>query len=376
MLQPIMQAPSNVLTSLHYCCLTACSCGCKYPPSCHLCRHFTCMACYASRAQQQNPDVCCHVSRQVQSSAQQEGPNISRLDPALQQQWDHAANAHLGPIEITPYSNRKVWWTCDQCPDGHLHSWEATPNNRTRGRGCPQCSGRKVCKHNSLATKAPKVAAQWDFEKNAGTPDRVVAQSNKPVGWLCEVCGNTWSAAPDARVSKHKQGCPQCYDNTRGKNQIKHPTFAEAQEPRGKALLAEWDHERNALQRHFPHTTRLHSRKQIFWLCHKCPAGQQHSWSATPNSRNNRSKPGCPFCAGKAACKCNSLQTLYPAILAEWDHSRNDLQPSDYTGSSTSEVWWTNPLRGSWKQSIDQRTREVRWKHKWSQQRKRMLSES
>ena len=321
------------------------------------------MACCAGRAQQQNPDVRCHVSRQVQSSAQQEGPNISRLDPALQQQWDHAANAHLGTVDIKPYSHRKVWWTCDQCPAGHLHSWEAKVSNRTNGRGCPQCSGHKVCKHNSLATKAPKVAAQWDYDANDNTPEDVVAQSNKPVGWLCEVCGNTWSAAPGHRVGKQKAGCPKCYDNTRGKNQIKHPTFADCQDPHSKALLAEWDHERNALQRHFPHTTRLHSHKQIFWLCHKCPAGQQHSWSATPNSRNNRSKPGCPCCAGKAACKCNSLQTLYPAIVAEWDHSRNDLQPSDYTGSSTSEAWWTNPLRGSWKQSINVRTKEVRLKH-------------
>ena len=64
---------------------------------------------------------------------------------------------------------------------------------RTRGSGCPQCSGHKVCKHNSLATKAPKVAAQWDYKVNAGTPDSVTAQSNQPVGWLCEVCGEQWS---------------------------------------------------------------------------------------------------------------------------------------------------------------------------------------
>ena len=321
-------------------------------------------------------EMCCHASQDQNASAQQKGPDLSRLAPALQLQWDHAANAHLGPIDIKPYSNRKVCWTCDQCPDGHLHSWEALISNRTNGGGCPQCSGRKVCKHNSLATKAPKVAAQWDYKANAGTPDSVVARSHQPIGWLCEVCGNTWSAAPDARVSKRKVGCPQCYESRRGKNQIKHPTFAECQDPHSKAVLAEWDHERNAAKRNFPHNTRLYSHKQIFWLCRKCPAGQQHSWSTTPNLRNGSSKTGCPWCAGKAACRCNSLQTLYPAIAAEWDQFQNTGQPSDYTGSSTFEAWWTSPQHGSWKQSIDGRTSEVRRKHKRSHQQQRLSNES
>ena len=54
-------------------------------------------------------------------SAQQGGPDISLLDPALQKQWDHAANAHLGNILIAPHTNKKISWTCDQCPDGHPH---------------------------------------------------------------------------------------------------------------------------------------------------------------------------------------------------------------------------------------------------------------
>ena len=124
----------------------------------------------------------CHSSQGQR--VQQEGPDSSRLNSALQQQWDHAANAHLGNIAITPGSNKKVWWICDQCPDGHLHRWETTVAPRTRGTGCPQCSGRKVCKHNCLATKAPWVAAQWDYTVNDGTPDSTVAQSNQLVGWL------------------------------------------------------------------------------------------------------------------------------------------------------------------------------------------------
>ena len=315
------------------------------------------MACHAGR-EKQHLVARCHSTQGQHAHAQQGDPDISQLEPALQMQWDHAANAHLGNIIIKPYSNKLVSWICHQCPDRHLHSWEATVNNRTKRSGCPQCRGRKVCKHNSLATKAPEIAAQWDFEANEGTPDSVVAQSGQRVGWLCDVCGHKWSAAPNPRVSKKKKsGCPQCAGNARTKKKVRHPTFAKCQDPEVRALLAEWDHERNAPLKNFPHNTRLRSSKPISWLCAKCPAGQKHSWSATPKHRTSRSKTGCPFCVGQAACKCNSLQALCPAIAAEWDYGKNKGQPSDYTASSHHLAWWSSPQRGSWQQTINLRTK-------------------
>ena len=87
---------------------------------------------------------CCTRCRAgVLQVAPTAGPDISLLDPVLQKQWDQAATKHLGPIVITPHTNLKVWWQCGQCPDGHLHGWAATVNNRSIGRSCPQCSGRK-----------------------------------------------------------------------------------------------------------------------------------------------------------------------------------------------------------------------------------------
>ena len=290
---------------------------------------------------------------------QQKGPDISQLDLALQKQWDRAKNAYLGNIVITPHSAKKVWWICDQCPDGHLHSWSAMVCNRTNGNGCPQCSGRKVCKHNSLATKAPAVAAQWDYEENDGYPDSVVAQSHRVVSWLCDACGHKWSATLNSRVSKKKQGCPGCAKVARTKKKTKHPTFAECQDPEVRALLGEWDHMRNAAKNYFPHNTRLRSSKQVDWLCINCPAGQLHRWSAQPLNRTSHNKSACPFCAGRAACKCNSLQALYPATAAEWDYSKNKGQPSEYPASSICMVWWSSSQRGSWQQTINSRTNLV-----------------
>ncbi|KAL3147933.1 hypothetical protein ABBQ32_002637 [Trebouxia sp. C0010 RCD-2024] len=209
-------------------------------------------------------------------------------------------------------------WTYDQCLDGYSHKWLACGTDRTRGTGC---IGRQVCKHNSLAAKAPLVAAQWDYQANDHTPD--------------DVC------APDAKTKKR----------------TKHPTFADGNHP----LLAEWDYERNAAQGHFPDEVRLRSNK-IFWLCAKCPAGQEHSWSAQPNSRTGCTKLGCPFCVGQAACTCNSLQALFPDTAAEWDYGKNQGHPSDYTAGSIFLAWWSSPKRAGWQQSIISRTKQLQQK--------------
>ncbi|DBA90887.1 TPA: hypothetical protein ACH3X2_004257 [Trebouxia sp. C0005] len=52
------------------------------------------------------------------------GVDISLLAEKLQGQWHEKLNRHLGHVLIKPCSNnRKVWWSCDQCPDGFPHIW-------------------------------------------------------------------------------------------------------------------------------------------------------------------------------------------------------------------------------------------------------------
>ena len=224
-------------------------------------------------------------------------------------------------------------------------------HSRSSGAGCPQCSNRKLCKHNSLATVAPKVAKLWDVTRNGCAADNVLAHSHKRSHWQCPECGHTWVATPNSRVSNNS-GCPKCNQATKHK---RHPTFAECQH----TLLAQWHHQQNAVEGLFPDKIRLQSNKKVHWLCNKCPLGQQHAWAASPNSRLGKKKPGCPFCAGRAACTCNSLQSLYPSIAAEWDFDSNDKTPDDFTASSNCVVWWHSVARGSWQQSINSRTNNV-----------------
>ena len=284
-------------------------------------------------------------------TSQQPGPDISALNQELQQQWDHARNWHLGSIVITKFSNRNVWWICDKCPDGHIHRWQSFVKTRSYGTGCPQCSGRKLCKHNSLATVAPATAAVWDSVKNGCTPDMVMAHSSKPAHWHCKTCNHKWVIGPGTKA-RLNSGCPRCNRGAPGKPRKSHPTFAESQHP---LLATEWDFERNAADGIFPTTVSLASAKKVHWSCHQCPLGQQHLWTAKPAQRVCHLQ-GCPYCAGRIVCKCNSLELLFPSIAAEWNYELNLGTPRDYTVSSASLVWWKTTQRGAWQQTIKSRT--------------------
>ena len=223
--------------------------------------------------------------------------------------------------------------------------------SRTKGSGRPQCLGKKVCKHNSLATKAPTIAAEWDYKANAelGTPHTVMSLSNRAAGWLCHDCGHSWTAAISHRVQK-QTGCPSCGPKVNHSSHTRRPAFAESQHP----VLTQWDHKRNAAQGNFPHNTTEGSNKQIYWLCLNCPAGQKHSWRAKLSSRTGKHPSGCPFCAGQLACKCNSLEALYPDRAA--DYGKNTGRPCDHTAGSAHQAWWQTPACGSWQQAIFERT--------------------
>ena len=241
-----------------------------------------------------------------QQHSWQAEPNTSLLAGELQKQWHKKLNMHIGNVVIKPYSHRKVWWSCDQCPDGLPHIWEATINNRAYGKGCPFCSGVAICQHNTLASKAPEVAMFWDAEKNHPlSPDQLSVSSSH---WKCNTCLHKWQA-PVVNKAQGNTGCPKCAKASAGRKadgtRQKHPTFAGA----NHALLEQWDHDRNGENGNFPDNTTLRSNKLIWWRCQKCPKGKVHSWQARASSwtaQTIRKKPtGCPCCVGHQLCECN-----------------------------------------------------------------------
>ena len=64
--------------------------------------------------------------------------DLATANPTLAKEWNYEKNGSLTPDQVTEWSNKKVWWKCK-----HGHEWEAIVNNRSKGNGCPYCSGRK-----------------------------------------------------------------------------------------------------------------------------------------------------------------------------------------------------------------------------------------
>lgn len=127
--------------------------------------------------------------------------------PAIAAEWDTERNAPLTPARVMPGSNRKVHWIC-----ALGHRYTAAVSSRTAQKhGCPYCAGRRVLAgFNDLASREPKIAAQWYQPLNGAlTPEMVTCGSRKKVYWRCGD-GHVWQAVVSSRAGKQKCGCPVC----------------------------------------------------------------------------------------------------------------------------------------------------------------------
>lgn len=140
--------------------------------------------------------------------------DLATLHPELASQWHPTKNGNLKPTDVTSGSGRKVWWYLlheDHRTDKTFEfEWMATIGDRVMGDGCPYLSGHAVYPgFNDLATIAPELAKEWDYEKNKNlTPENVVCGSDKEVWWRCEN-NHSWKMAISKRYCSHA-GCPYC----------------------------------------------------------------------------------------------------------------------------------------------------------------------
>ena len=256
--------------------------------------------------------------------------DLATTRPDLLREWNYEKNDALGvsPVQVTKGSTKKVWWKCN-----NNHEWQASINNRNNGAGCPFCSGRKAIKgETDLASKRPYLLNEWYYEKNSSicNPEEVTLGSHTKVWWKCKKCGHEWQAAVKSRVLGN--GCPYC-SNKRIEQGFNDLTT------RQPALLLEWDYKKNTID---PKTLTSGSNKKVWWKCSVCG----HEWAATVANRVAGS--GCPVCARernaqnrKKAKSENSLSSLHPQLLEEWDYERNgDLSPDTVNVGSPRRVWW------------------------------------
>ena len=257
--------------------------------------------------------------------------------PDLAQQWDWNSNGKNTPDNTAAHSNKKISWVCDKG-----HKWDAVVSSRTRGNGCPYCSGRKkIPGVNDLSTLYPDIAKQWDNERNKGSiPNDMSPSSHKKVWWVCSN-GHSYSARIDNRTNLNR-GCPYCS----GRNPVSGKGDLKTIDPN---LAEQWDNDKNCDI--LPQYVSPHSNKKVWWRCRK-----GHSWKAIVSSRYQGS--GCPYCAGrKPIIGENDLATLRPDIAKQWDYKSNEpLSPQDVTVGSDISAWWVCDKGHKYKSAIEKRT--------------------
>ena len=200
--------------------------------------------------------------------------DLQTINPNVSKEWNFEKNRDLMPTDITPNSDKKVWWKCKKG-----HEWQTTVGSRNRGTGCPYCAGQKIIHgSNDLETLNPSLAKEWNYEKNFElVPTNTMSNSSKKVWWKCEE-GHEWQATVSNR--NKGAGCPYCA----GQKVIKGHNDLQTINP---ILADEWHWQKN--NELTPTDVMPNSAKKVWWLCRK-----GHEWQATISSRNNGI--GCPIC--------------------------------------------------------------------------------
>lgn len=263
--------------------------------------------------------------------------SMAETHPRLASEWHPSFNGPTTPSKVTGAGNSATyWWTCNSG-----HEWQATPNNRAKGQGCPYCSGRK-CQPgvNTLDITHPHIAAEWNPRLNTDMkPTSISAGSGTMVEWICPQ-GHEYAATVDARTG-NRRGCPVCA-NLRvlpGTNDLAttHPHIA-----------AEWHPSLNSSTT--PQAVVAGSSKKYYW---RCPSG--HDYQSAVSSRTNGK--GCPACSGQQVIAgYNDLRTTHPHIAAEWDHGANGSQtPESVIAGSAHTAHWICPLSHRYSKAVNKR---------------------
>ncbi len=277
-----------------------------------------------------------YISREKENS-------LAKNRPDLAAEWDYEKNGKVKPEFVSQFSNRKFWWICPICHQ----SYKMMVSSRTGSKqsNCPICAGKLVVKGiNDLATTNPELIPEWDFEKNAISPDAVIKGSHKKAWWKCKKCGYDWETNIYVRTQM-KCGCPAC------NHQIVDPKKKNSFADLYPELLEEWDYDKNTRD---PFTLLPSSNLIFWWKCKKCGYG----WKTDISHRTKR-KSGCPLCAHQVLVRgVNDLETQFPEIAKEWNYERNALKPFEVSGGTNKKYWWKCQTCGyEWECVVASRTK-------------------
>jgi hypothetical protein len=238
-----------------------------------------------------------------------------------------ALNPGVASTSISRGSNTKIWWICELG-----HEYQTTPSHRSRGQGCPFCSGKRaLAGWNDLATKHPDLVREWHPTRNdALEPSQVTPGSAKRAWWI-DSFGHEWQSQINNRV--HGTGCPICA------NQVVLPGYNDLLTTLPD-LERWWHPTKNAMS---ASEVSAYSGRSAWWQCE-----HGHEWEATIRNRANGN--GCPVCAGQlVVAELNSMAVTRPDLAAEFHPAKNGtLTPHNLFAGTGKKLWWLCSLGHEW----------------------------
>ena len=202
--------------------------------------------------------------------------------PTIAEEWDFEKNRDLLPSMVTQHSSQSVYWKCIR---DSRHSWKAVVNSRTRGNGCPVCSGHLIKSGiNDLSSVNPALAEQWHPELNQTLlPTEVSPGSTQKVWWVCvKSSDHLWQASISSR-HRIGAGCPVCA------NLKVIPGFNDLATTKPD-LVIDWHASLNTDVK--PSEIVAGTNRSVWW---QCPSVKSHVWRASVKSR--AAGRGCPDCS-------------------------------------------------------------------------------
>lgn len=119
--------------------------------------------------------------------------------PEMLEEWDYDRNEEIDPHTVSAFSHQKYYWICK---NGHSYT-ESPRQLMRRSARCPVCT--------SLGFVRPDLISEWHPTKNGSKTPYDYSANSQTVAWfVCQACGQEYSARIALRAKRESRQCPNC----------------------------------------------------------------------------------------------------------------------------------------------------------------------
>ncbi len=253
--------------------------------------------------------------------------------PDIANEWNYDKNIDSQPYDFTYKSNKTVWWKCQ-----YGHEWKAKISDRTRGNGCPFCSGR--------GTSLPEQGIAFYLESVCSVERRIKIARQEIDVYL-----------PDYKIGIEYDG--RFFHSTKSQNRelIKDQIVSE----NGIKLIRIKESDQNRIDNSIIYFETDYLGPNYEWairqLCHMLVlyTGDKCFDAINVNAQKDVLKIRERI---NTYLKDNSISALRPDLANEWNNEKNNmLKPEMFTLGAQTRVWWKCIKGHEWKSSIANRVK-------------------